>query len=556
MNNMKNIWKNILIYIIFLLISCFVSYKYYRFPDWDFYSYHFFNGWAFLNNRFNYDVMPCAFRSFFNPILDALNYIAIYRLNNHPLILVLYSGIKWSVFVFIAYKIYDFVFKSDKNKFIPVIFCTILAGSSPMLLYALSFESTDIQPAILVLGGFYLFIKTIFNNSSKFRYYLIFMAMLLVGMAVGLKYVSVSFAIAFILSIICLYKKIENPKKTVFVMFLGLLIGFIITDGYWMYFLYSKFKNPVFPYFNNIFKSPYASTASSIFMIDFVHLRPKNILDFIFYPLKNSGVTQGIGFERTFFDLKISLSFISTIFIFVVMKNKNVAEKIKSTVDINVLYLLMYSSIFAYYINLVLFGQLRYILPLFAIIPVVIYLFIINISKNEYFYCSVLIGLLVYISTYQGYKGMGEEEWIYPSKLIYVEDLHLEDNATVICGNLTACFIAPTQNPKVRYVGFSLPKDLVEKGYWYMKMMFQNRYYTNDFLGWYVSRILAQNKNVYFIYSEEGLGENLIDLKLYQYALSRYSRGKVRLDSCNFVKYRIFDSLSSNDTIKICKIKD
>ncbi|MBR1681326.1 hypothetical protein IJ707_06015 [bacterium] len=234
---MKNLWKNTLIFIIFLLISCFLSYRYYRFPDWDFYSYHFFNGWAFVNNRFNIDFMPCAFRSFFNPILDALNYLAIDKLNNKPIVLVLYSGIKWSVFIFIAYKIYDFVFKTRKNKLIPVIFCTILAGSSPMLLYALSFESTDIQTAVLVLGGFYLFIKEIFNNSGKYRYYIIFLAMLLVGMSVGLKYVNVSFAIAFLLSAICLYKKIENPKKTILIMFFGIVCGFVITGGYWMYFL-------------------------------------------------------------------------------------------------------------------------------------------------------------------------------------------------------------------------------------------------------------------------------------------------------------------------------
>ena len=34
-------------------------------------------------------------------------------------------------------------------------------------------------------------------------------------------------------------------------------IGFLLVDGFWLYQVYMQFGNPIFPYYNNFFHSPY-----------------------------------------------------------------------------------------------------------------------------------------------------------------------------------------------------------------------------------------------------------------------------------------------------------
>ena len=46
----------------------------------------------------------------------------------------------------------------------------------------------------------------------------------------------------------------------------GGIVGTVLTAGYWTFVLYAKFRNPVFPFFNSVFKSPFHTvyTAASL----------------------------------------------------------------------------------------------------------------------------------------------------------------------------------------------------------------------------------------------------------------------------------------------------
>jgi hypothetical protein len=44
---------------------------------WDFENYHFYNAYAFLNNRLDYDIAPAQLQTYFNPLLDTFNYFII-----------------------------------------------------------------------------------------------------------------------------------------------------------------------------------------------------------------------------------------------------------------------------------------------------------------------------------------------------------------------------------------------------------------------------------------------------------------------------------------------
>ena len=552
---MKKYLKDFIVFFIILIINCIVTIKLNNLPDWDFYSYHFNNGWAFWHNRLDIDFLPNLFRSYFNPLLDGLIYFGIERLNHHPLIFLLISGLKYGILMFISFKLYELLFDNlDKfNKYIGVIFSLILACSSPIILFCLSFDNTDIQCANLVLIGLYLFLKSIFKNSSKSRYYLIFFAMVFEGMALGLKYVNIIYIVSFLLTTLCLIKFIQKPVKTICFEILGIFTGFMCTGGWWFFTIWHKFKNPFFPYFNDIFKSPFANS-ESILNMDYLHLKANTIWEFIFYPLRNTAEKAFIGFEQKYYDLKIALSFILIVCIITMLLNKSIREKISNIINLKILYFILIFMITTYYTNNFLFTNIRYLIPLFVLAPAIYYLFVVSTVKKEYYVYPLIIITGLYFVTYKGYSGLGQYPYKNEQEIIRPIPLKIEDDAVVICANFSACAAAPFQNTKVKYIGYSLPKRLVKYGFWIDKDFYKNQYYINEYLQKKLIKTFAENNNIYFLYSESNMGPDLIDLELYKTALFIYTKGALSLENCHQFHYTILNH-DIIDQHHICKIK-
>ena len=60
---------NIIILISFLILGGILSLIQQQSCAWDLLRYHFYNAWAFLNNRLEVDLMPCGIQSYLNPII-------------------------------------------------------------------------------------------------------------------------------------------------------------------------------------------------------------------------------------------------------------------------------------------------------------------------------------------------------------------------------------------------------------------------------------------------------------------------------------------------------
>ena len=551
---MNKYLKFFLILLFFITLSAFLSISFFKLPDFDFYSYHFYNGWAFVNNRFDIDFLPCQFRSYFNPILDAIMYLSVKNFNNHPLLFIIISGLKFGLLMFIAYYLYDFILDklNNKNK-ISLAFCMILAIASPIILYSISFDNNDIQIAILLLLGFYFYLKNIFKNNNKYRLFNIFIASFIIGIAFGLKYTCIASLIALFFATLFIYRKIDNPVKTLINMSAGIVCGFMTSGGFWFIKLLNKFHNPLFPYFNNIFKSPMANI-DSVITSDFHHLLPKNLLDFIFYPFLSS-LNSFMGFEKPYFDLKISLGIITVIFLLVMFKNISDNKFINNDKKgLDILYFILVFIIIGYYSNLLIFANLRYIIIILLLIPPVVCTLIKLCTKQNYYNYAILFGTMVFLFTFF-YPNM-DSIWLDPINIARTEKLDFEKNSVVLCGNISSCYFAPFQDNTIQYVGFSLPDDLAQKGYYNNYFSnYKNVYFINEYSERFIEDVLNKNQNVYFAYSNLNLGKDKTDLKLYKAALSRYANTQVELKNCKIVKYSIFDIPSANNFIFVCKIK-
>jgi len=605
---MSKFKENLPALIVCLLLSLILALVLFLHATWDFYTFHHYNGWAFLNNRYDIDVMPTLFRTYFNPIVDAFSYWMLNKLNFSAILYAVIDNLWYCAFIFISYLIFKnvFGFKTKENRLL-VASCFLLTVFSPILLQSHRLWCAMPQN-VLALLSMYLFIKVIVKKESSKNIALILSAFLL-GLATGLKYTFVSFIPAWIICFIVNFKSDKKFLGSFFIMILSMFCGFMLGGGWLMCYLFNKFHNPVYPYFNNIF-NPEDDSVNPIFKQDFYHLKPKNLLQFIFYPLMNSRIFENIGLELKWFDLKVPLAFISLILYFITAKIKNVRNYLSEIIDPRVFNLVIIYTVTAWIINLALFGVIRYLMiliPLAVIIVAVVCGLFLKITDVEEKLPSIFVtGLIILTSFYainfsklfgfayllyvmfwgvslfifSFYTKMWENikskgfivsmfliftvslgTYVFPftainffysenPSVLNVENLGIEDDAVVFMP-ITSTFIVPSQNPKAQYVGLTIPASY-----------FENYKYTNDMANFIfydkklekiTEKLIREKNNVYFL-----CRNNDTDLGIYRNYLSYYVKHEVQYnmsENCRKVIYTVDGYYSNTNQYVICKIK-
>ena len=59
-----------------------------------------YNGWAFLNDRINIDFMAASFRTYFNPVIDIINFKFLEGFNGHPVAFMFITALNMGFFCF------------------------------------------------------------------------------------------------------------------------------------------------------------------------------------------------------------------------------------------------------------------------------------------------------------------------------------------------------------------------------------------------------------------------------------------------------------------------
>ena len=603
--------RYILILLFFLMIGGIIGITYRPNMGFDFFSYHYYNGWAIWNNRLGFDILPSSFRTFFNPVLDGLNYLILEHLNTHPNIFLFISGLKLGVFLFICYLFADNLFLNKTfEKTLSTVCLIILTLFSPILMHTVGADWTDIQINSMVLIAFLIFIIKMFKPSSFKNLFWLFISGLILGLAVGLKYTAMVFILPFLLCILLNFKNIQNPIKQILYGLIGGIMGFLITDGWWMYKVYQLCQNPIFPYLNNIFHSPYGDF-SSIISSDFEHLRPKNITEFLFAPLLNS-LNNTIGIECFYFDLKHSVIFITTVIFLIWSKKESFNEKLKQIINPNILRTIIIFIISSYYINQLIFTQYRYIIALIPLGTLIIIsmCYVYNYSEKEescslnlfnyllivlsalaisvfnskdmlltYKYIVILAafaGILNFEKLYKKYKFNKNYclslitsiiiftaiiiplnvNIIYPvSQVISIKDMRIPDNATVFCATTSTNFIIPAQNPKAKYVIYAM-QDEYHK---YLKNyeVAARVEYTSKYLQNVMQEIFDTKKDLYIILSSDDFFKAPKELnELYQKSVFDYSGDITNIyKNCKKIKYSVLGHEDFRNDYLLCKLK-
>lgn len=555
---MSNRKIDIAVFVTIFIFLFIVSVLFLTTPDFDFFNYQAYNCYSLLNNRFSQDFFAANTRTCINPILYLPEYLLMFKLNNHPYIFILISLLDSVFLLFLVYKLTILSFKDKLNNCIlgiTVLFSVIYVACSPVMMNILDFSRGDGKIAVLCLLGLYLVLKNVFLPDSSKRNLQILLAGILLGIAFVLKSTAIVY-VAGILAIVGIYgfsKKIQKPFKVFFLLASTVFICFVLLNGFWMYICYQQYHNPIFPYYNDIFKSEYADYINFV-NTDYARIMPDGWLQFVFYPFFK--VTQQnweffnhfFGIEDFVWDPRYAINYIivtliSIYSVLVLFAKKT--NKLFECTNKNVCIGIILFTVFSYIINLFLFKTYRYIAASSALYGIILAMFVINvlniIKRNNYkniLICSYIVCIaFVYTTFVNGELPIryvnfidGQFKMKQVSKIIEFQNYNYDDNSDVFLFGFVVSVFAVNQNKNVSYIG--VPNDIAQA------IAFEEDMEYSKYLENKIIQELKSNKKIYIIFSENPV--NTEEIRNYMDAWkNKFNR---KLVNCERINFEIFNT--------------
>ncbi len=332
--------------------------------SWDLRNYHWYNGWAFVNGLVGRDWLVSQLASFYNPLLDAPYALLAERLPARAIgfALGMLHGLNFLPLSAIAWQLSTLANPRHRLYASATLALLGLCGAG-----ALSEIGIVLYDNVLSLGVFSSILLVVSHWSkitlgpSPAGIAWSVAAGIPVGLAFGLKQPMVIFCVG--LTAAYLFTDMAVPRRILasFCFGIGVLLGFALSGAYWAAHLWKIFGNPLFPYYNQLFHSPWAlpiSYSDPIFI-------PHGLADKIFFLFRFSVNSRLCG-EPLFQDFHI-LALVCLIIVAAVArlwhKQAHPFTHPKPTVW------LLAAGLGSYVIWVPLFSIYRYIIPLEMLAP-------------------------------------------------------------------------------------------------------------------------------------------------------------------------------------------
>ena len=366
--------------------------------SWDLRNYHFYNPYMLLTGRFKYDVLPAQIQTFFNPLMDVPFFVAIYYLKLPPIAVGFLMGgfhglNQWLVHL-ITYHSLDKV--SERYKITLSIAAAITSIFGAAYISELGTSIGDSTSSVFVLTGLFLIIACLGCNQPVKLKTIIF-AGLLLGLATGLKLTTAMYSISLIVAISFLTNTIKEKLRNLLTLILSMAVGFSLTMGYWIILMWTNFANPLFPFFNKIFQSPYIETD---FNLQDTRFLPRDIWQWLFYPFyfaQEQTLVAELKFKEPRFAIAYVLILALLGFIFYRYATKKLTFPVNKLIYTSVLRFLLPFYITAYCIWIVKFSIYRYLIVLELITPILIILIVAYLYPKRTPVFLVTLGIFVLI---------------------------------------------------------------------------------------------------------------------------------------------------------------
>jgi hypothetical protein len=230
--------------------------------SWDFRNYHWYGPYALLNNRMAMDVAVAHQASYYNPYLDmpfywlathtrawiALGVLgAVQGANIVPLYLMARTALRANVSA------------SDIKIMAGALSTLGMVGALTLTEFGTTYYDNVMSVFVLASLAILVVKRDVLRDGPMGKAALISaVAGLITGTAMGLKLPEMPFCVGFAAALVALGGGWKHQVVRLAAGGLAGVVGFAIFSGPWMLYIYHLTGNPLFPYFNDYWKSPLA----------------------------------------------------------------------------------------------------------------------------------------------------------------------------------------------------------------------------------------------------------------------------------------------------------
>jgi hypothetical protein len=444
--------------------------------NWDLRNYHYYNAFAFLHNRLGFDYLPAQLQTFLNPILDLPSYCLIQ--NTHPILAgFILGGIHgvnyWIIFV-LSLMLFDHTLARAPAS-LKLLFALISAGVGvygPGFLPLLGTTTNDNLISIFVLASLLLVIKVAIKNRAAHghkKFFYLFASGFIMGMGIGFKLTAAIYGLGMMVALPFLYGRWKERLLTSCYWSTGMVCGILLSAGAWMMKMWSMFGNPIFPFFNRIFQSPYMATVNFSDRVYF----PENCLQGFLYPFYFAFTDTPV-LQHPFRDIRWAIIYVLLfllLFMIIPRRHKIIkrAKRSQSAADrdtaftrIAVFVIIFFTS--SYCIWQLRFSIYRYMVALELLTPVVIIILITLINRQNAIRIVLTASLFVGIIVAMQRPYSNRLAWKSPFFEVEVPEIKNPENVIIIITQAKAwSYLFPHFPAAIRFVrvntNLTMPDD-------------------------------------------------------------------------------------------------
>lgn len=422
--------------------------------NWDLYNYHVYGPFALLNDKLDIDLAPAGFQGYFNPLLD----LPVYLLNTHlpgtvaGFVLGFMHGLCFIAVLGITRCVLR---DADGEQRWVQLFIAIFCCLTPNFLTGIGNSMGDNTTALFSLFSIYVLMT---NWSSLEKWSIRAMAILvsaglLAGLAVGLKLTNGVSALAICIALLCYPASPFARLRGSFVFGIGVLIGTVMTGGYWMFEMWTRFGNPLFPQFSSIFPNELAQPS----MVADMRWLPQGIWEYVFWPFIFSMDSHRVG-ELTIKQVIWPIAYVLFIAYVVRFCWLKLTRRPTRNLEPRAAFVLTFVAV-AYLLWMPLFSIIRYTVAIEMLLPLAIFILLASLL-HEVLAVKISAWLLPVATAFMliaGLPNWGHEPWAEPLYKVEQPALEEADKTTILIAYVREkrplSWMVSQFSPKIAFIG-------------------------------------------------------------------------------------------------------
>ena len=424
-------------------------------PDnyWDLRYYHLYAPWAYLHDRYLYDIGPAQEQGFLNPTADFLLYGLISSpLNGSPRVVAFIMGAVHGINAALLLAIVCQVIRPpdavERSTLRGAAWLMGVSGAGFVGLLGTS--SNDLICAMFVLASLSGLLEVAERAGGRGTWPGFAAAGTWAGIGLGLKYTS-AFIVPGLGAVAVLAALRQRTIVGLIAFGVAAGLGFLALAGYHLLALWNAFGNPFFPYLNQIFQSPYFEP-TAIWDPRFIPDSFGKLMTFPFYWAKTNSYVVS---EPTFRDWRAAIAYVAMVIgvlglaVGWLRKRHRLHDVLAQTRGLGLVLAFVVVSYFSWALE---FGYYRYAIPLEMLTGVVTVGALIWLLDDRRLRMVGAIAVLALALTTTSYLDWGRRP--YTDKYIDVQVPALPPRSIVLIATWDpVAYFIPFAEPTAQYLG-------------------------------------------------------------------------------------------------------